>query len=311
MFRVSPQLVCHSGVKQSDYSAALQDCNRSKNRNCSVIPGESNMLVGSGRRCLIRSFSSSFLWCLCSVCAVERSRVRLSTTEQETFDYINASYITVRTNSLTCPESVQWRILDVFRQDKSAASRPPSQWRVKTDQILIRGRVPAGLQAEQWVHHYPESLAWHHKGLLEDDMGPQRSGHRIAAGDTNRRGEDVVWFSYWILVLMENKVKLPSPQNISQRNSIAALSWTTEAARAEALAEEEERNNLDQNTDHQNGSQDCFYLSVNTFYFICETKKKKNGERKCLLYKIKKSPYSLLDKTLKIDHQNSCQDTFF
>uniref|UniRef100_A0A7N9AYP7 protein-tyrosine-phosphatase n=1 Tax=Mastacembelus armatus TaxID=205130 RepID=A0A7N9AYP7_9TELE len=38
------KLVCHAGVKQCDYSAALQDCNRSRNRSCSVIPGESEDL---------------------------------------------------------------------------------------------------------------------------------------------------------------------------------------------------------------------------------------------------------------------------
>uniref|UniRef100_A0A671VA73 protein-tyrosine-phosphatase n=1 Tax=Sparus aurata TaxID=8175 RepID=A0A671VA73_SPAAU len=43
------KLVCHSGVNQSDYSTALQDCNHSKNRNCSVIPGESmNTLSAQG-----------------------------------------------------------------------------------------------------------------------------------------------------------------------------------------------------------------------------------------------------------------------
>lgn len=46
-----PQLVCHTGVKQCDYSAALQDCNRSKNRNSSVIPGESHMSISLNGSC--------------------------------------------------------------------------------------------------------------------------------------------------------------------------------------------------------------------------------------------------------------------
>ncbi|XP_030587044.1 receptor-type tyrosine-protein phosphatase zeta isoform X4 [Archocentrus centrarchus] len=56
------KMVCHSGVKQCDYSTDLHDCNHMKNRNCSVIP-------------------------------IERSQVHLSTTSWKASEWINASYI--------------------------------------------------------------------------------------------------------------------------------------------------------------------------------------------------------------------------
>ncbi|KAM8862019.1 receptor-type tyrosine-protein phosphatase zeta isoform 3-T3 [Synchiropus picturatus] len=56
------KLVCHSDLKQTEYSTALQDSNRSKNRSGSIIP-------------------------------IERARVRLCTSAGETSDYINASYL--------------------------------------------------------------------------------------------------------------------------------------------------------------------------------------------------------------------------
>lgn len=37
--------------------------------------------------------------------------------------------------------------------------------------------VLSGLPSELWIHHHPESSSKHNQGLLEDDLGPQRSDY--------------------------------------------------------------------------------------------------------------------------------------
>ncbi|XP_046715489.1 receptor-type tyrosine-protein phosphatase zeta isoform X3 [Silurus meridionalis] len=62
------KLVSQANTKQGDFTAALKDCNKDKNRTCSLIP-------------------------------MDRYRVCLSATSEETSDYINASYIMGYQNS--------------------------------------------------------------------------------------------------------------------------------------------------------------------------------------------------------------------
>ncbi len=93
--------------------------------------------------------------------AVEKSRVCLSTSAEETSDYINASYVMVRHSALL--QSLLYNSLIRF------ISR------------LIHA-FTSGLSAEQRVHHYPESFAQHSEGLVEDGVGSQRPGYYFIAG---------------------------------------------------------------------------------------------------------------------------------
>ncbi|XP_015242917.1 PREDICTED: receptor-type tyrosine-protein phosphatase zeta [Cyprinodon variegatus] len=68
------RLVCHTEARKSDFSAALQDINSTKNRDVSVIPAE-------------------------------RWRVRLSTAAGETSDYINASFVSFNPFWSLCPQT--------------------------------------------------------------------------------------------------------------------------------------------------------------------------------------------------------------
>lgn len=70
---------------------------------------------GNGNEHIEQCITVFFSWCLC---AVERSRVSLSSTGADSSDYINASYIMVRTVPkwlFHCDESLKFIVSDNFR----------------------------------------------------------------------------------------------------------------------------------------------------------------------------------------------------